>query len=94
MSKIKILNPLPGTNGYTTRRRADEFIRRGIAEYTRPGFLRFTSEDRQALNAAIRDEVSRWISEPASDNRPFYDWRGNVPVWRGKHYYKPGEVIS
>jgi hypothetical protein len=94
MAKVKVLNPLPGTSGYTTRRRADAFVRRGVAEYTGSGFLRFISEDRQALNAAIRAEVSRWGAEPARDNKAAYQWRGNVPVWRGKPFYGSSEVRS
>ena len=95
MSKsIKILNPIPGTLGYTSQRRADQFVRSGIAEYTRTGFMRFTSPDKQALNTMICAETRTWASKAANDDKRLYDWRGAVPVWRGRAFYKPGEVAS
>ncbi len=93
-STVKILNPVPGTVGYTTRKRADQFVGRGIAEYTRKGFLRFTSEERQTCNEMICTNTRAWAAEVPSDNKPVYDWRGSVPVWRGKALYKPGEKVS
>ena len=91
---IKILNPIPGTAGFTTRRRADQFVQSGIAEYTRPGFLRFTSKDRQVLNAAICVGVRAWASSAPSENKAFYDWRGEVKPGAGKPIYIPGQVRS
>jgi hypothetical protein len=91
---IKIINPIPGTAGFTTRRRADRFVQSGIAEYVRPGFLRFTSKDRQALNASICAGVRIWASEEPSETKSFYDWRGEIKPGAGKPCYKPGQVRS
>ena len=71
---VPILNPLDGGNRYTSRRRADDFVRRGVAELTPTG-LRFL-DDVQSLRVAQREQ------RESGDVSILQD-RGGVVWWNG-----------
>jgi hypothetical protein len=92
MPGIKILNPLPGGFGYTTRGRAAGFVARGLAEFTKTGAIRFLNPNTQSQNAEIQASVKAWQGEPASEGR-VVSWRGSRPPW-SKPLWFPGKVTS
>ena len=76
---VRIANPLPGGRRYTSRRSAEQFIRRGLAVRRPGGAIQFVNQQKRMPMTAPRE------------NREFYDWRGDRAAG---HVHKPGEVRS
>ena len=75
---VRIENPLPGGRRYTSRRSAEQFIRRRLAVRLPDGAIQFTDQQKRVPTTATVD-------------REFYDWRGNR---RAGPVHQPGEVRS
>lgn len=83
---VKIINPLPGGQSYTSEKRARNFCRRGIA---------FMVGDRLQFVERVRvDRADKeWMKEEIEKNR------GGVVYWNGTSkdpcaMKKPGEIRS
>ena len=70
--KVKILNPLPGGGEFTSRKSADSFVRRGMAEYMADGSMRFLagnqskrSSEQQRREEALIPRASKRVWTPA-----------------------------
>lgn len=61
---VRIANPLPGGRAYTSRRSAEQFIRRGLAARRPDGAIHFVDQQERVPMTPPRI-------------REFYDWRGD-----------------
>lgn len=50
--KVRIVNPIPGTNGWTGRNRADRYVRVGRAVYVGPNAIKFIEHPHNAVAKA------------------------------------------
>jgi len=87
---VRIENPLDNGSGYTTARKAAEYVARGRATWTVPGkWIRFTEQSQRMVSQAEldREEVDRLIQTQ----------RHGVVYWNGREArgtHRPGEVVS
>ena len=75
---VRIANSLPGGRPYTSRRSAEQLIRRGLAVRRSDGAIQFIDQQKR-------------VPMTAPSDREFYDWRGDRPVGP---VHQPGEVRS
>ena len=75
---VRIANPLPGGRPYTSRRSAEQFIRRGLAVRCLDGAIHFLDQQQR-------------VQMTAPGIREIFDWRGDRAAGPLR---RPGEVRS
>lgn len=87
--KIRILNPLPGEAQFTSEKRAESHVRRGIAEMRQIGTLvgLFFIHSLRGLRRERRDSADYWASQ-----RRCISWSGDAGD--SARLLVPGEVRS
>jgi hypothetical protein len=84
---VFIDNPTPGGKRYTTMRRAQEYVKRGWAEWTAPDRIRFFETE-----AREREATAQFFRREAGNQyRLLHNWSGGR---RPDRLYRPGEVCS
>jgi len=81
--KVRIANPIQHGQKYTTYASAQNFVRKGMAEFDRAGTLHFTLDNQSSRSEEV---------EFANNRGGVLFWNGEVRDRYAKHF--PGEVRS
>lgn len=76
---VSIINPLAGGARYTSRKRAEHFVRRGAAAYTPAGALRFIDQGKRLEEEHAREASEREIQA----GKKVFVWSG---ARKGSHF--------
>ena len=72
MDKIKILNPAHPGGSITSRKRAERYVRRGVAKWTGAESIQFIETDHRFISAKIQAEL--WLDTAGEQH--WYDKEG------------------